>query len=92
MFDKAEKMSIKKARIFGRQLVAARGLLDMTQAELAAIVETPAQHLAKIEAGTVIARPSTITKLREAIESRGVEFTNGESPGVRLKSERQIEG
>lgn len=81
-------MSKEKARIFGRQLVAARGLLDMTQATLAEIVGLPAPHLAKIEAGTVQARPATVTKLREAIESRGVEFTNGSNPGVRFMSEK----
>jgi len=62
----------------------------MTQAELAAAAGLYHQHLAKIEAGTIDARPGTIARLREVIESRGVEFTNGKSPGVRFKEEKSV--
>lgn len=78
-------MSTKKALILGRQLAAARGLLNISQAELADAADIHRPHLAKIEAGAVDARPDTVAKLRQVIESRGVEFTNGGSPGVRLK-------
>jgi predicted transcriptional regulator len=81
-------MSREKANIFGRQLVAARGLLSMTQAELAEAAGLYQQHVASIEAGTMKPRASTVAKLREAIESRGVEFTNGDNPGVRLKGDK----
>lgn len=60
----------------------------MTQAELADAAGMYHQHVAKIEAGTLVARPSTVAKLREVIENRGVEFTNGGNPGVRFKDDR----
>lgn len=80
-------MSTEKVRIFGRQLVAARGLLNITQAQLAELAGVHQPHLAKIEAGLIVARPITIAKLREAIERQGVEFTNGTNPGVRMKGD-----
>ena len=85
-------MSSEKAQIFGRQLVAARGLLKLTQAQLAEASGVGQQHLARIEAGLMVARPATIAKLRDAIEHQGVEFTNGGNPGVRFKSDKLIQG
>jgi transcriptional regulator with XRE-family HTH domain len=79
-------MSKEKARIFGRQVVAARGLLGMSQSELAELVGLTPTNLSKIETGQVVPHRSTIARLSDAIESRGVEFTNGANPGVRLKS------
>jgi transcriptional regulator with XRE-family HTH domain len=58
----------------------------MSQAELAECAGLHQPHLVKIELGTIRARPATIAKLREVIESRGVEFTNGGNPGVRFKT------
>ena len=83
-------MSIEKALIFGRQLVAARGLLAMSQSDLADAVGLSQPHLAKIELGKVVPHESTVVRLREAIEQRGVEFTNGNNPGVRLKGEQAL--
>jgi transcriptional regulator with XRE-family HTH domain len=86
----AQEMSTEKARIFGRQLKAARGLLTLSQSELAESVGLTRPHLAKIEAGKVLPHSGTATKLREAIEARGVEFTNGDNPGVRLKGAKEV--
>jgi predicted transcriptional regulator len=81
-------MSSEKARIFGRQLAAARELLNITQAQLAVAAGVHQPVIARIEAGTVDPRPSTVAKLREAIDRQGVEFTNGKNPGVRFKDDR----
>jgi hypothetical protein len=35
--------------------------------------------------GPLGGRPATAAKLRQALESAGIEFTNGSQPGVRLK-------
>lgn len=91
IFRKTQEMSSEKAIIFGRQLVAARGLLKLTQAQLAEASDIAQQHLAKIEAGLMVARPATVAKLRDAIERQGVEFTNGSNPGVRFKSSRPLQ-
>lgn len=84
-------MSSEKARIFGRQLAAARELLNITQAQLAEAAGVHQPIIARIEAGTVDPRPATIAKLQEAIERQGVEFTNGDNPGVRFKSSRPLQ-
>lgn len=78
-------MSTEKARIFGRQLAAARELLNITQAQLATAAGVHQPIIARIESGTVEPRESTVAKLRAAIERQGVEFTNGRNPGVRFK-------
>lgn len=83
-------MSIEKVHIFGRQLVAARGLLGMSQSDLADAAGLSQPHLAKIELGKVIPHESTVARLRDAIENRGVEFTNGNNPGVRLKGDKAV--
>lgn len=87
-FQESRKMSSEKARIFGRQLAAARELLNITQAQLAEAAGVHQPIIARIEAGTVDPRATTIAKLQEAIERQGVEFTNGRNPGVRFKDDR----
>ena len=58
-------MSSEKARIFGRQLAAARELLNITQAQLAEAAGVHQPIIARIEAGTVDPRATTIAKLQE---------------------------
>ena len=62
----------------------------MSQSDLADAVGLSQPHLAKIELGKVTPHESTIAKLREAVEQRGVEFTNGNHPGVRLKDTKAV--
>ena len=64
--------------------MGARGLLEMTQADLAAAVGLSEKALSYIESGRAIPRRSTLDKIRTALELRGVEFING--TGVKLKS------
>nr|WP_306030114.1 helix-turn-helix transcriptional regulator [Stappia sp. MMSF_3263] len=66
---------------------AARALIGISQTELArrAGVSVPTVKRCESEGRNV---PSvsieTQSKLRSALEAEGVEFTNGENPGVRL--------
>jgi hypothetical protein len=39
--------------------------------------------------GDLGGRPETGDKLRRALEAAGVEFTNGDAPGVRLRANRR---
>ena len=42
------------------------------------------------ENNKTISRPSTVAKLQDALVRRGIEFTNGGKPGVKLDPEKAI--
>jgi len=71
-------------RINGRHVEAARGLLKITQAELAAAAGVHEETVRRFEAGENTPRPSKLEAIRAALERRGIEFTNGDNPGVKL--------
>src|SRR5262249_29065134 len=70
-----------------RQIKAARALLGWSQEELAATARVSVPTVKRLEAadGMLGGREDTGTKLRTALESAGIEFTNGNRPGVRLR-------
>ena len=73
------------------QLRAARALLDWNQTELAnkagVSVET-IKRLERIVGSLEATKVSTLDAITKALNKAGVEFTNGDAPGVRLKSNR----
>lgn len=73
-----------------KQILGARGLLEMSQAELAVAAGLSIQALNAIEQGKSIPRVSTSDKIRDALERRGIEFTNGGEPGVKLRPSKAI--
>ena len=77
-------MSILKVSI--RQVKAARALLGWSQDDLAAKAGVSVPTVKRLEAadGLLGGRAETAHKLRRAMENEGVEFTNGDRPGVRL--------
>lgn len=77
-------------KIDGRHISAARDLLKMTQDELATAAGVSRHSVVNIEKGGTVTRESTLTKIREALERRGIEFTNGNKPGVRHDPEKAI--
>jgi transcriptional regulator with XRE-family HTH domain len=66
----------------GKQIVAARGLLGMTQEELAKLAEVGRTTLNAFEQGLRTPRPQTVEAIRRVLEERGIVFTNGRNPGV----------
>lgn len=68
----------------GKQVAAARNLLGISQAELATATGIAQPTLARFESGASAPYKSTLDKLRAELESRGIEFTNGDGIGVRL--------
>jgi transcriptional regulator with XRE-family HTH domain len=78
-------MSILKVSI--KQIKAARALLEWSQDDLAtkAGVSVPTVKRLEAMAGLLGGRAETAYKLRTALESAGIEFTNGDQPGVRLR-------
>jgi transcriptional regulator with XRE-family HTH domain len=58
----------------------------MTQPELASRANISAGTLKRMEAseGAAVGMANNLAAVRTALESAGVEFTNGDAPGVRL--------
>jgi predicted transcriptional regulator len=67
---------------------AARALLRWEQQDLARAsgVSLPTIKRLEVSPGILAAHSSTVTALRRALESAGIEFINGSAPGVRLKA------
>jgi transcriptional regulator with XRE-family HTH domain len=69
-----------------RQIRAARGLLDWSQAELAKASGLSLPAITKIERGTGHPRQDSLQAIRAAFENNGVEFLD--TPGVQMRSEK----
>lgn len=69
------------------QIRAARAMLRVDQKELAERSGISIETVKRIERtpGIISAYASTLDALRRALEAGGIEFTNGDRPGVRLK-------
>ena len=65
------------------QCRAARGMLDWSQSDLARAAEIGKSTVRKFETHTTSPNPATRHAIRQAFEAHGIEFTNGEAPGVR---------
>jgi transcriptional regulator with XRE-family HTH domain len=76
------------------QIRAARAMLRIEQRELADKSGVSLETIKRIERtpGPISAYTGTPDKLRRALESAGIEFSEGDQPGVRLKlaGSRQI--
>jgi transcriptional regulator with XRE-family HTH domain len=74
------------------QIRAARGLLALSQAELAEMASLSVASVKRLEtAAGVRGAAETIWKIQKALEAAGVEFIpeeGGKGPGVRLKQPR----
>ena len=68
---------------------AARALLRWSQGDLARVSGISVPTIKRLEGipGVLSAHSSTVTALRRALESGGIEFTNGSAPGVRLRTD-----
>ncbi len=64
---------------------AGRGLLDWSQTELGARANLSESTIRDFEKGRRVPTANNLAAIRRALESAGVEFTNGEQPGVRLR-------
>lgn len=65
----------------------ARAALDIGVRDVARLADVSPNTIARLERGETL-RASTVDAIRRALESAGVEFTNGDQPGVRLRKER----
>jgi transcriptional regulator with XRE-family HTH domain len=62
----------------------ARVALDLGVRDLAKLAKVAPATVSRFEAGEEL-KPRTIEAMQRALESAGVEFTNGDQPGVRMK-------
>lgn len=73
-----------------QQLRAARGLLNWSQSDLAKRAGLSQPTVKRVESARGLkVSDDARQKLRAALEAAGVEFTNGNAPGVRLKPRRR---
>jgi transcriptional regulator with XRE-family HTH domain len=79
-------------RLTGRQIAAARTLVGLSQTELAASSKISVPTLRRMESsdGPASGYANNADAVRRALEAAGVEFTNGDQPGVRLKRARPL--
>jgi transcriptional regulator with XRE-family HTH domain len=71
------------------QCRAARALIGWSQDQLANASRVAKATIANFETGDRAPYERTLADIRRALESAGVEFTNGGQPGVRLKAAGQ---
>jgi predicted transcriptional regulator len=78
---------MKSLVITTRQVKAARSLLAWSQSELARVSGVSEPTIWRLEAvdGELGGRPETVEKIRQALEDAGIQFTNGDAPGVRMR-------
>src|SRR6266481_2565852 len=81
------RVSLMRNLVITSELIrAARALLRWEQRHLAEASSVSLPTIKRLEAkpGILVAHNSTVAALRGAFEAAGVEFTNGDQPGVRL--------
>jgi hypothetical protein len=73
--------------ISGRQIAAARALLGLSKGELARKAKIATPTLIRMEArfGEAVGLINNVAAVRMVLESIGIEFTNGDEPGVKLR-------
>jgi ribosome-binding protein aMBF1 (putative translation factor) len=68
------------------QCRAVPALLDWSQQQLAVAAKIGSATNRNFEGGKSTPQNATLDVLQRALESAGVEFTNGDEPGVKLKA------
>ena len=73
-----------KIVISAAQVRAGRALLAWSQDQLVQASGVPKRTLARLELGEGEPQRRTMDAIRAALEAAGVEFTNGDAPGVKM--------
>jgi ribosome-binding protein aMBF1 (putative translation factor) len=81
-------MSQDAKSITPAQFRAARALLDWSRSKLADKAGHSLATVQRVEKGGAFVSGDVRAKLKATLEAAGVEFTNGDAPGVRLKRTR----
>ncbi len=75
----------------GQQVKAARGLLGWTQDTLAGETGVSRTTIAHFETGKNRPSALSVSMIRRALEAAGVEFTNSDEPGVKIRKQPRHE-
>jgi transcriptional regulator with XRE-family HTH domain len=78
-------MSTKIVEMTPAQCRAGRGLLELTQTQLAEAAGLGLSTVVDFERSRRTVSADAAASILRALEAAGVEFTNGEQPGVRLR-------
>jgi predicted transcriptional regulator len=70
--------------INAKQCRMARAALQISVRELAAMAKVAPDTIVRLEAGKRL-KPRTVEAVQQALEKAGVEFIDGNKPGVRVK-------
>ena len=68
---------------------AARGLLDMNQVDLTAAAPVSKNTIVDFEKGRSTPVKNTLAAIQRVLEEAGVEFINGDVPGLRLRKKKR---
>jgi transcriptional regulator with XRE-family HTH domain len=71
------------------QCRAARGLIAMDQADLAEAANVSRNVIIDFEKARRVPTRNNLAAIQRVLEKAGVEFTNGDAPGVRLKKSKK---
>jgi predicted transcriptional regulator len=70
--------------INAKQCRMARAALQISVRELAAMAKVAPDTIVRLEAGKRL-KPRTVEAVQQALEKAGIEFIDGDKPGVRVK-------
>jgi transcriptional regulator with XRE-family HTH domain len=70
------------------QVRMARAALNWSLQQLSEAAGVHRNTISNFETGRYAGEPATLDAIRAALETAGVEFTNGDQPGVRLRKNR----
>jgi transcriptional regulator with XRE-family HTH domain len=71
------------------QCRAARGLIAIDQADLAEAANVSRNVIIDFEKGRRMPTRNNLAAIQRVLEKAGVEFTNGDAPGVRLRKSKK---
>ena len=78
-------------KLVAEHVIAARGMLKMSQADLAAAAGVSENTIRFFESGrTTNLRDETLWRIQTALEQRGIIFQNGGTPSVTLDRSRAV--
>jgi hypothetical protein len=82
--NRSPKPAAAPGGITGEQCRAARRLLGMSLERFAPVAGVGFQAIGAFERKETVPRPETLAAIVGALEAAGVEFTDGDEPGVKL--------
>lgn len=77
-------------KLVAAHVAGARGMLKMSQKDLAEAAGVGESTIKDFETGKRLPRPESLQRIQEALERRGIEFSNGDEPGVKLRPSKAI--